>query len=141
MRALLIVLLIATLTAFSQELCIKEVENDTNEPYLSYALLRTIEKAILESGWKLGCKKGSTEVYVRITSFKETPIAYTPAQRVSSYNLSVSFSVRVGERSFSLAGTVPYSLPSGGLGDIPRRRAIDDLLDKIYWNLLQNFRR
>jgi len=133
--------LITTLPLFSKELCIKEVENDTNEPYLSYALLKTLEKAILESGGSLGCSEDSTGVYVRITNFKETPIAYTPAQRVSSYNLSVSFSVRVGEHSFSLGGTVPYSLPSGGFGDIPRRKAIDDLLDKIYWNLLQNFRR
>ncbi len=136
-------LLLLTLNSLvlSGDFCIRGVENDTNEPYLSYALLRTVEKAILESGGRLNCRGKAEEVSVRVVRFEEKPISYTPRQRVNSYNLYLTFEVRVGERKFSLSGVVPYSLPSGGLGDIPRRKAIDDLLDKIYWNILQNLRR
>ncbi|MDQ7082791.1 MAG: hypothetical protein Q9N34_07455 [Aquificota bacterium] len=121
--------------------CIEEVENETNEPYLSYALLKMVERAILESGGKLSCKNGSDRVRISIRDFRETPLAYSPSQRVSSYILSLYFEVSVKENSFSVSGSVPYSLPTGGLGDLPRRKAIDDLVDKIYFEVLKNFRR
>lgn len=126
--------------SFSQTLCIRDVENETNEPYLSYALLKTMEKAILESGYSLKCPEGEV-VKVRVVEFRENPIAYTPSQRVSSYNLTLRIDVEIGKKRFSVGGTVPYSLPSGSLGDIPRRKAIDDLLDKIYLEILENVRR
>jgi hypothetical protein len=126
--------------AYAETFCI-EVENETNEPYLSYAVMKFVEKAVLESGATLSCKEDHKNLRVRIVRFKETPIAYTPEQRVSSYNLSLSLKLELEGREFTLSGSVPYTLPTGGLGDIPRRKAIDDLLDKIYWNLLQNLRR
>ncbi|RLJ71160.1 hypothetical protein BCF55_1458 [Hydrogenivirga caldilitoris] len=141
MRVIPLALALYFSLVFSEPFCIKGVENDTREPYLNYALLKTVEKAVLEIGGELRCEGDAKGILIRIKNFKETPIAYTPQQRVSSYNLNLSFEVVVGDRSFSLSGVVPYSLVSGGLGDIPRRRAIDDLLDKIYLDLLQNLRR
>ncbi len=121
--------------------CIEKVENDTNEPYLSYALLKMAERAILESGGELSCEVSSKRVRVRVIDFREIPLAYSPSQRVNSYNLYLSFEVSVGGSSFSVGGSVPYSLPTGSLGDVPRRKAIDDLVDKIYFEVLKNFRR
>ncbi len=138
----LIFLLFSIITsAYAEVFCIENVENETNEPYLSYALLKVVEKAVLENGYELSCKGDYKKINVSVLSFEEKPIAYTPQQRVSSYNLTLRFEVELSGRKFQISGTVPYSLPSGGLGDIPRRKAIDDLLDKIYLDLLKNLRR
>ncbi len=126
--------------ANGKEFCIKDVRNEFNEPYLSYALIRTVERAVIEMGGVLDCDESSVPVLIKVESFRETPIAYTPDQRVSSYILSLGIRIRVDKRDFSLRGTVPYSLPSGAFGDIPRRKAIDDLLDKIYLKLLENLK-
>ncbi len=137
---LALILLLLSL-AYAGSFCIKEVENETNEPYLSYALLRTLEKAVLEVGGDISCSGDFREIRVKVRSFRELPIAYTPQHRVSSYNLSLSVEIQVEGSSFVLSGTVPYTLPSGGLGDIPRRSAVDDLVDKIYLDLIKNLRR
>ncbi len=139
MRAL--ILLTTASLSFGEVFCIQDVENNTNEPYLSYAVLKFVEKALLEAGNTISCEGEHEKVHVRIRDFRDTPIAYTSRQRVSSYNLHLSLEIRVGEKKITLGGAVPYTLPGGGYGDIPRRKAIDDLLDKIYWNALQNFRR
>lgn len=140
MRLLIGILGFLITSAFAEVYCIKEINNNTNEPYLSYAILRAVEQAILQSGGSIECVQDSKSLVVSVVSFRNIPIAYTPSQRVSAYNLSVRLHVRVNGRDFTLSGTVPYSVPSG-TGDIPRRRAIDDLLDTIYWSLLENLRR
>ncbi len=127
--------------AFGKSVCIEKVNNGFNEPYLSYALTRMIEKALIESGRKPGCHPGSVPVTVSVLEFEEIPIAYTPQQRVSSYNLMLKIRVELGKEEFVLENFVPYYLPYGGMGDLPRRKAIDDLLDKIYLELLQKLER
>ncbi|MDQ7038547.1 MAG: hypothetical protein Q9N26_05050 [Aquificota bacterium] len=125
---------------FGKTYCV-EVERDPyRDPYLGFAVLRTVERAVVESGNSLGCGKGSRMLRVRVVSFREVPIAFTPDQRVSAYSLYLTLRVEAGKETFTLKGTVPYSQPTGGLGDIPRRRAIDDILDKLYLNLLEKLR-
>ncbi len=137
---ILILLLLAGLLR-AETFCIKGVENRTNEPYLSYSLLKAVERAILENGHKIGCDGRFKEVRVRVKDFNEMPIAYTPEQRVSSYNLVLSVELILNGKRHSFSSVVPYTLPYGGLGDIPRRKAIDDLLDKIYIEILKTLRR
>jgi len=48
--------------------------------------------------------------------------------------------VKVNGKSIRIGGAVPYSLPAGGYGDVPRRKAVDDLFDKIYLDLLRKIR-
>jgi len=131
-----VILAFLAAVAFSRSFCIEEVENSTADPYITYSLQRTVEKAFLENGYELSCEGNPHKVRIRISSFEETPIAYTPAQRVSSYNLILRAEVRINGKSISIGGAVPYTLPSGGYGDLPRRKAVDDLLDKIYLDLL-----
>ncbi len=139
MRFLIILLLSGSL--FAQTFCVREVLNSTDEPYLSYSLLRIVERALLENGYELGCEGSFNEIGLKVKEFKEIPIAYTPEQRVSSYNLILSVELKVNGEDHTLRSFVPYDLPYGGLGDVPRRRAIDDLLDKIYIEILEILRR
>jgi len=134
---ILLALILLVGISFGKEFCIEEVDNDFNEPYLSYALLRIMERAVLETGGNIACSQNSIRVRLTVKDFREIPIAYTPSQRVRSYNLSISFEVDIDGKRHLFRGTVPYSLPFGGYGDIPRRKAIDDLLDKIYLNILK----
>jgi len=141
MRILALLILLLTAPLRAELFCIEEVENPTNDPYVGYSLQRAVEKAFIENGFTLSCKGDHRKVIVRVSRFEEIPIAYTPRQRVSSYNLLLTAEVRVNGESFTIGGTVPYTLPSGGYGDIPRRQAVDDLLDKIYLDLLRKVRR
>ena len=136
-----LILLLSTGVLWAGVFCIEEVENDTKEPYLSYSLLKVVEEAILENGHRISCDRMSKKVKVRVKKFEEIPIAYTPEQRVSSYNLFLSVELEVNGQKHSFSSSVPYTLPYGGLGDIPRRKAIDDLLDKIYLEILKTLRR
>ncbi len=135
---LIIVLFISL--SWANEFCIEKIENETNEPYLSYALQKAVERALIENGHKLSCERGK-KVYLRVKNFREIPIAYTPQQRVSSYNLTVNVEIEVDGEKITIGSTVPYSLLPTSYGDIPRRRAIDELIDKIYLRLLESFRR
>ncbi len=136
-----LILLFSASLLWAEVFCVEDVENNTNEPYLSYSLLKVVEEAILENGHQISCDRKSKKVKVRIKRFQEVPIAYTPEQRVSSYNLFLSVELEVNGQKHSFSSSVPYTLPYGGLGDIPRRKAIDDLLDKIYLEILKTLRR
>ena len=139
MKALVLSLL--PVFVFANTYCIKDIENPSDDPYLEYALLKAVERAIIETGNRLSCGEEYDPVRLIVTKFEQVPIAYTAEQRINLYNLSISLRVVLGERSFTVRSTVPYSLPSGSSGDLPRRRAIDDLTDKIYSYILQNLRR
>jgi len=137
----ILIALLFTSPLLASTFCIKGVENNTNEPYLSYSLLRVVERAILENGHEISCEDTAKEVRVKVKRFEEVPIAYTPEQRVSAYNLMLSVEISINGDMHSFSSFVPYTLPYGGLGDIPRRKAIDDLLDKIYIEVLKTLRR
>ncbi len=125
---------------FGKTYCVEVKRDPYRDPYIGFAVLRTVERAVVESGNSLGCGKGSRMLRVSVVSLKEVPIAFTPDQRVRAYNLYLTLRVETERETFTLGGAVPYSQPTGGLGDITRRRAIDDLLDKLYLNLLEKLR-
>lgn len=139
MRALLFLLLLNI--SFSLDFCIKPVENPYNEPYVSYALLRNLERSILESGHSLSCNGSSISITPVIKEIKEVPIAYTPFQRVSAYNMTLTFILKDYKGEVSFSPTVPYNQPTGGLGNLPRREAIDNAMGIIYVELVENFKR
>lgn len=126
---------------FSAVFCVKPVENPYKDPYINYALRKKLEHALLESGHKVSCEENAFSVIPVIKELRETPIAYTPYQRVSAYNLTLSIALKDGKEEKDFSFTVPYNLPTGGLGDLPRRRAIDDILDIIYIEFVQYFKR
>lgn len=127
--------------AFSEDICIKEVSNPYTEVYLSYAFRKNLEKAILESGNSIGCGAGSKEIKPEVEMFKEVPIAYTPQQRVSAYNLEIKVSLTMEDKKRAFLVAVPYSQPTGAVGDLPKRKAIEDAFKIIYVDMLEFIKR
>ncbi len=138
MRKFLLLWLVSI--AFSSEVCIK-VENPYPEPYLGIAIRKTLERAVLESGKSLGCSQSAKELRAYVKELKEEPIAYTPQQRVSAYNLRLSISLKTDSEERTYTQGVSYSQPTGALGNLPRRQAIDTILSIIYLDMLQDLKR
>ena len=141
MKLLTILLLIPTWLSFSADFCFKSIENPYPEPYVNLALRKRIEMAILESGGTLKCADNSKDVSVIVKDFREEPIAYTAFQRVNFYSLTLSITLNIDNKEKTYTQTVSYPQPSGSLGNIPRRRAIDDIVSIIYLEIVQDIRR
>ncbi len=138
---MLLLLLLLFSFAFSEDVCIKDLVDPYKEPYLGYAFVKTVEKAILESGNSISCKEGSKEVRLQIELFRETPIAYSPQQRVSAYNMEMRLSVSIENTRKSFYVSVPYSQPTGAIGDLQRKEATEDAFKIIYLDILEFLKR
>jgi hypothetical protein len=125
-------------TASGGEVCLSELKNPYPDDYLDYALRRTVERAFLQAGERLRCGEGSEKVSVEVLEYKEVPTGLSPFQRVNSYNLLLSFELKTQIKSYKYSITVPYFLPFGGEGDLPRRSALEDALGIIYPRLVED---
>jgi hypothetical protein len=134
----LILGLILFKTAIGGEVCLSELKNSYPDDYLDYALRRTVERAFLQAGEKLRCGEGSEKVTVEVLEYKDVPTGLSPYQRVNSYNLFLSFELKTQDKSYKYSVVVPYFLPSGGQGDVPKRSALEDALGIIYPRLIED---
>jgi len=125
-------------TAIGGEVCLNELKNPYSDDYLDYALRRTVERAFLQAGERLRCGEGSEKVTVEVLEYKEVPTGLSPFQRVNSYNLLLSFELKIQGKSYKYGVAVPYFLPSGGQGDLPKRSALEDALGIIYPRLMED---
>jgi hypothetical protein len=125
-------------TAIGGEVCLSELKNPYPDDYLDYALRRTVERAFLQAGEKLRCGNGSEKVSVEVLEYKDIPTGLSPFQRVNSYNLFLSFELKTQGKSYKYSVAVPYFLPSGGQGDLPKRSALEDALGIIYNKLIED---
>ncbi|MCS6998090.1 MAG: hypothetical protein NZ827_00665 [Aquificaceae bacterium] len=133
---LTVILLIIFSMSFSKDFCISGIENPYPEPFLDYLLRKHTEKAILERGYGLRCDGDAEDIKPAVELLRETPIAYTPQQRVSAYNLELKVSLTLGKDKRTFSTIVSYSQPEGGLGDLPRRSALQDAMGIIYIDML-----
>ena len=134
----LILGLVLLQTAIGGEVCLSELKNSYPDDYLDYALRRTVERAFLQAGEKLRCGEASEKVSVEVLEYKDVPTGLSPFQRVNSYNLFLSFELKTQGKSYKYSVTVPYFLPSGGQGDVPKRSALEDALGIIYPRLIED---
>ncbi|NAZ23469.1 MAG: hypothetical protein GU346_03295 [Thermocrinis sp.] len=125
-------------TAIGKEVCLSELKNPYPDDYLDYALRRTVERAFLQAGERLRCGEGSEKVSVEVLEYKDIPTGLSSFQRVNSYNLFLSFELKTQGKSYKYSVAVPYFLPSGGQGDLPKRSALEDALGIIYNKLIEN---
>jgi len=125
-------------TAIGREVCISELKNPYPDDYLDYALRRTVERAFLQAGERLRCGEGSEKVTVEVLEYKDIPTGLSPFQRVNSYNLFLSFELKTQGKSYKYSVAVPYFLPSGGQGDLPKRSALEDALGIVYNKLIED---
>jgi hypothetical protein len=127
--------------AIGKEVCLGELKNPYPDAYLDYALRRTVERAFLQAREKLRCGEGSEKVSVKVLEYKDVPTGLSPYQRVNSYNLLLSFELKTQGKSYKYSVAVPYFLPSGGQGDLPKRSALEDALGIIYPRLIEDLSR
>lgn len=125
-------------TAIGGEVCLSELKNPYPDDYLDYALRRTVERAFLQAGERLRCGEGSEKVSVEVLEYKDVPTGLSPFQRVNSYNLFLSFELKTQSKSYKYSVAVPYFLPSGEQGDLPKRSALEDALGIIYPRLIED---
>jgi hypothetical protein len=125
-------------TAIGGEVCLSELKNSYPDNYLDYALRRTVERAFLQVGERLRCGEASEKVIVEVLEYKDIPTGLSPFQRVNSYNLFLSFELKTQDKSYRYSVAVPYFLPSGGQGDMPKRSALEDALGIIYPRLIED---
>ncbi|NPA33100.1 MAG: hypothetical protein GXO04_05690 [Aquificae bacterium] len=118
---------------FALEVCL-DFSSKTEDPFVNKLIVSKIESFALESGLKLSCSEGSLKIPVSF-SFSERPLSISSRQRVSSYILSLS--LNIGSENFS--ASVPYSLPSGAFAELPRRKAVDELLSRLKLPILKYF--
>jgi len=128
-------------TAIGGEVCLSELKNPYPDDYLDYALRRTVERAFLQAGEKLRCGEGSEKVSLEVLKYKDVPTGLSPYQRINSYNLLLSFELKTQNKSYKYSVVVPYFLPSGGQGDVPKRSALEDALGIIYPRLIEDLSR
>ncbi|WP_448584304.1 hypothetical protein [Thermocrinis sp.] len=134
----LIIKLLFVSFSFGVDVCIKHLKNPFPEPYLTYTLRHTIERAFLQAEVRLSCTENAQEVEVVVLELKDDPIGFSPFQRVNVYQLSLSFNLKFKEEEKNYSVKVSYSLPSGAEGDRSRRFAINDALNIIYPKLLED---
>ncbi|MFN3871123.1 MAG: hypothetical protein ACK4MW_06550 [Aquificaceae bacterium] len=129
------------LLALSEDFCIEKVQNPYTDSYINYIYRKSLEKALLESGHGISCKEGTKRIKPRVELLKETPIAYTPMQRVSAYNMELRLNLSVDGEGKSFHVVVPYFQPQGGVGDLPRKQAVEDAFRIIYLDILEFIKR
>ncbi len=121
------------LLAYANSFCIREEEGTfIDDPYIDEYAIKSVEKAFLEAHKNLDCdSKSSKTVYMKITNFGASPIGYSIYQRANNYMLTVSLELDIGKKHFNYTQVSYYSLPTGGEGDIPKRQAFEDAMDRI----------
>ncbi len=140
MRWLVLIIFIFNITTAFGGVCVRKVENPGTDPYLNYVLLKKVEEALLETGQRIDCGKGSVPLQVSIKRITDVPLAYSPRQRITSYNLEVVISVSLPGKEREFFWSVPYEQESGLKGEMPRREAFEDALDKLSLELLDFLR-
>ncbi len=138
MQFLIALFLIAGFSFSGEErVCINVKGDFPKEKYIRIIVRKRVEKALLESGYKPSCQKPFVPLDVIIRRVKERPIAYTSKGRISSYSLSIELEMVFGEKRGIFKGFAPYRQPTGAVGDLYRKKAVNEIIDKIYLNILK----
>ena len=138
MRLVLFILFFKSIFAFGkEEICVTVKGDYPQEKYLRIALKRSVEKALIETGYITGCDKDSKKLLIIIKNVNEKPIAYTSKSRIRSFSLTIVMDIIMENKKGRFSSFAPYGQPSGGIGDINRKKAIDEIIDKIYLDILK----
>ncbi len=120
-----------------QRVCISVKGDFPKEKYIRIIVRKRVERALLESGYKPSCEKPFVPLNVVIKRVRERPIAYTSKGRISSYSLSIELEMVFGDKKGIFKGFAPYRQPTGAVGDLYRKKAVNEIIDKIYLNILK----
>jgi len=129
---ILIILMMLSLIANGREICLSVEGRNLKDPFVKQYVLDKINQYILESGWSVGCSEKALRLYLRV-DYNERPLVISAGQRVKSYLFSLK--IRINGRRFS--ASVPYSLPYGGLGELPRRKAVEEAMGRMKLSIIE----
>lgn len=118
---------------FGKDVCLKLSNDSGEDSYITQRIYYLLKTTLLEAGYRLSCSEKAQNIYVSI-SYTERPISLSQKQRVSTYILNLS--LRVNDREFY--SSIPYSV-NPSLGELPRRRAAEELFGRIKLNILEYF--
>lgn len=142
MKKFLVILLcfFNILLANAQNFCIREKEGvPIDDPYIQEYTIKYVEKAFLEAHKNLNCNdKSSDIVYIKITNFSNVPIGYSIYQRANNYMLTVNLELDIAKKHFVYSQVSYYTLPTGGMGNLPRRQAFEDAMSRIKDNIISD---
>lgn len=119
--------------SYAQSFCIKEKEGAfIEDPYIKEYTIKSVEEAFLEAKKPLDCdSKSSKTVILKITNISDMPIGYSIYQRANNYILNFSIELEVGDKKYTYSQSSYYALPTGSEGDLPKRQAFEDAMDRI----------
>ncbi|HIP42429.1 MAG TPA: hypothetical protein EYG91_00615 [Aquifex aeolicus] len=123
---LLIVIFFLLGFSFSKEICFDFSGINSEDPYVRKAVIQKLEQYAMESGFTLACTESSKRIEV-FANYSEKAVSISARQRISIYIFSLN--IRIGNKSFS--SSVPYSLPSGALAELPRRKALEEVIERL----------
>ena len=115
-------------------MCLDFSEIDLEDPYVKKVVIQKLEQYAIESGFTLTCSEGSKRIKVFV-SYSEKSISISARHRVSTYIFSLN--IRIDNESFS--SSVPYSLPSGALAELPRRKALEEIMRRLKLPIIKYF--
>ncbi len=120
-------------TSYAQSFCIKPRDGVfIDDPYIKAYTIKAVEDAFLEAKKSLNCNsKNSKNVILKITNFSAMPIGYSIYQRANNYILNVGIEIKVNNKKYTYFQSSYYALPTGGQGDLPKRQAFEDAMDRI----------
>ncbi|MGC8676634.1 MAG: hypothetical protein ACP5UF_00195 [Hydrogenobaculum sp.] len=119
--------------SYAQSFCIKEKEGAfIEDPYIKEYTIKSVEEAFLEAKKQLDCNsKNYKTVNLKITNISSMPIGYSIYQRANNYILNLSIELDIGKQKYTYSQSSYYALPTGGEGDLPKRQAFEDAMDRI----------
>jgi hypothetical protein len=119
--------------SYAQSFCIKEKEGAfIEDPYMKDYAIKSVEDAFLEAKKTLNCNsKNSKTVILKITNISNMPIGYSIYQRANNYILNIGIELKVDNKEYTYSQSSYYVLPTGSEGDLPKRQAFEDAIDRI----------
>ncbi|ACG57191.1 putative protein [Hydrogenobaculum sp. Y04AAS1] len=119
--------------SYAQSFCIKEKSGAfIEDPYIKEYVIKSVEEAFIEAKKPLDCNSKSYKtVFLKVTNLSDMPIGYSIYQRANNYILNLSIELNIANKKYTYFQSSYYALPTGGEGDLPKRQALEDAMDRI----------
>ena len=119
--------------SYAQSFCIKEKSGAfIEDPYIKEYVIKSVEDAFIEAKKPLDCNsKSHKTVFLKVTNLSDMPIGYSIYQRANNYILNLSIELDIGNKKYTYFQSSYYALPTGGEGDLLKRQALEDAMDRI----------
>ncbi|MEN3034424.1 MAG: hypothetical protein ABDH18_05500 [Aquificaceae bacterium] len=137
MRWVYAIFLVSLISA--KEICIREIQNPYDSSFLSIELLKALERAVVESGFKIECP--GRDLSAKVEEFRLLPIGLSPNQRTNFYELRLTFRLKSQEFEKEIRLRKGFFQESGSLLDLPVKQALVDVIRLGTFDIIEFIRR